>query len=138
MECTRLSLGGASARAARAADPIFARASGTDLGWAASTGTAVRCGCDAGERFACDSHQPTVRSAGALASRCDTNSQHCASTRARHDIAMVPTTNLSLQKRRKLALPRSDCTRPSTLSNSQVRPSRLVELDQGPTCLEIV
>src|SRR5262249_15690155 len=42
------------------------------------------------------------------------------------------------KKRRELTLPRSDCTRPSTLSNSQVGPSRLVELDQGPTCLEIV
>src|SRR5262249_57996673 len=48
MECTRLSLGGSSARVARAADPIFARASGADLGWAASTACDVMSGAGAG------------------------------------------------------------------------------------------
>src|SRR5262249_8739516 len=49
--------------------------------------------------------------------------------------AVQPAPNLPLQERRELALPRSDCTRPSTLTNSQAEPSRLIELDQGPTGL---
>src|SRR5262249_7848279 len=49
--------------------------------------------------------------------------------------AVQPAPNLPLQERRELALPRSDCTRPSTLTNSQAEPSRLVELHQGPTGL---